>query len=90
MDFYLDTEGFWGLGGGWKPISDRIRLRDFAMPGGLDEYFVSPAYLYRYYLMDGAINNRDQALLQQYLNDWDVVLRPGVCAAHTDDNGDDF
>jgi ABC-type transport system substrate-binding protein len=61
VDFYLDTEGFWGLGGGWKPISDRIRLRDFAMPGGLDEYFVSPAYLYRYYLMDGAINNRDQA-----------------------------
>lgn len=61
MDFYLDTEGFWGLGGGWKPISDRIRLRDFAMPGGLDEYFVTPAYLYRYYLMDGAISSRDQA-----------------------------
>ena len=52
-EFYLDTEGFWGLGGGWKSVSDRIRLRDFAMPGGLDEYFVTPAYLYRYYLMDG-------------------------------------
>lgn len=60
MDFYLDTEGFWGLGAGWKPISDRIRLRDFAMSGGLDEYFVTPAYLYRYYLMDGAISSRDQ------------------------------
>lgn len=60
MDFYLDTEGFWGLDSGWKPISDRIRLRDFAMPGGLDEYFVTPAYLYRYYLMDGAISSRDQ------------------------------
>ena len=61
MDFYLDTEGFWGLGSGWKAISDRIRLRDFAMPGGQDEFFVTPAYLYRYYLMDGAISSRDQA-----------------------------
>lgn len=56
-EFYLDTEGFWGLGGGWKSVSDRIRLRDYAMAGGLDEYFVSPAYLYRYYLMDGAISS---------------------------------
>lgn len=53
-DFYVDTDGFWGLNGGWKPISDRNRLRDFAMPGGLDEYFVTPAYLYRNYLMTGA------------------------------------
>ncbi len=56
-EFYLDTEGFWGLGGGWKSVSDRIRLRDFAMASGLDEYFVTPAYLYRYYLMDGAISS---------------------------------
>ena len=53
-DFYVDTDGFWGLNGGWKPISDRNRLQDFAMPGGLDEYFVTPAYLYHNYLMSGA------------------------------------
>jgi len=56
-EFFLDTDGFWGLGGGWKSISDRTRLRDFAMPGGLDEYFVSPAYLYNNYLMYGAQSN---------------------------------
>ena len=53
-DFYVDTDGFWGLDGGWMSVSDRTRLRDFAMPGGLDECFVSPAYLYSNYLMDDA------------------------------------
>ena len=52
-EFFLDTEGYWGLGQGWKSISDRIRIRDYAMPTGLDESFVSPAYLYHNYLMDG-------------------------------------
>lgn len=52
-EFFVDTDGFWGLDGGWKPISDRTRLRDYAMPGGLDEGFVSAAYLYTNYLMDG-------------------------------------
>lgn len=60
-EFYLDTEGYWGLGSGWKSVSDRTRLRDFAMPAGLDELFVTPAYLYRYYLMDGSINNYYQS-----------------------------
>lgn len=52
-EFFLDTEGYWGLGQGWKSISDRIRIRDYAMPTGLDESFISPAYLYHNYLMDG-------------------------------------
>lgn len=52
-EFFLDTEGFWGLGQGWKSVSDRTRIRDYAMPTGLDESFVSPAYLYHNYLMDG-------------------------------------
>ena len=52
-EFFLDTEGYWGLGQGWKSVSDRTRIRDYAMPTGLDESFVSPAYLYHNYLMDG-------------------------------------
>ena len=60
-DFYLDTDGFWGLDGGWRSISDRTRIQDYAMPGGLDEGFVSPAYLYNRYLMNGAQLSRDQS-----------------------------
>ena len=59
-EFFVDTDGFWGLGGGWKSVSDRARLRDYAMPGGLDEYFVSPAYLYNNYLMSGAQSSHYQ------------------------------
>ena len=68
-DFFVDTDGFWGLGNGWKAVSDRIRLRDFAMPDGLDEYFVTPAYLYRSYLMDGAISSRQQP---DFIGVWSV------------------
>lgn len=57
---YVDTANFWGLDGGWKSVDDRTRLRDYAMPSGLNEYFVTPAYLYQVYLADGA----DYAYLQ--------------------------
>ena len=60
-DLYIDTSGFWGLDEGWKSISDRTRLEDRAMPGGMDERFVSPAYLYLRYLADGAENSRFQS-----------------------------
>ncbi len=60
-EFFVDTEGFWGLSGGWKSISDRIRLQDYAMPGGLDEGFVSPSYLYHNYLISGAESSRFQS-----------------------------
>ena len=60
-EFYVDTDGFWGLSNGWMSVSDRTRLRDYAMPSGLDEYFVSPAYLYNRYLMDGAETSRYQS-----------------------------
>lgn len=60
-EFFVDTDGFWGLDGGWKSVSDRNRLRDFAMPGGLDECFVTPAYLYHNYLMDGTEHSRFQS-----------------------------
>lgn len=56
-NFYIDVDGFWGLSAGWRPLSDRTRMRDFAMPAHLDEAFVSPAYLYRNYLMDGGESN---------------------------------
>jgi len=59
-DFYIDTTHFWGLEGGWRSVSDRSRLQDFAMPDGMDERFVSPAYLYANYLADGAENSRLQ------------------------------
>lgn len=69
-DFYVDTASFWGLDGGWKSLSDRVRLRDYAMPGGLNEFFVTPAYLYNRYLIDGAENSRFQSefvgICQQY------------------------
>ena len=57
-EFFVDTSTFWGLDGGWKSVSDRTRMRDYAMPGGLDEGFVSPAYLYNNYLMDGTEHHR--------------------------------
>lgn len=60
-DLYIDTTRFWGLDGGWLPISDRTRLQDFAMPSGMDERFVSPAYLYTYYLADGKESSRLQS-----------------------------
>ena len=60
-DFYVDMEGLWGLDQGWKSVTDRTRLRDYAMPGGLDEYFVTPAYLYERYLADGTENSRYQS-----------------------------
>lgn len=60
-ELYVDTSSFWGLSGGWKSISDRTRERDYAMPGGLDEAFVTPAYLYNRYLMDGTENSRFQS-----------------------------
>lgn len=59
-DFYLNTTRFWGLDGGWRSILDHSRLQDFAMPSGMDERFVSPAYLFEYYLSDGAENSRLQ------------------------------
>lgn len=53
-EFYLDTDGFWGLSGGWRLLSDRTRFRDYAMPAGMDEQYVSAAYLYQNYLSEGA------------------------------------
>lgn len=60
-DLYIDTTRFWGLDGGWQSISSRTRMQDFAMPSGMDERFVSPAYLYSYYLSDGKENSRLQS-----------------------------
>ena len=52
--FYLDIANFWGLDGGWLPVSNRTRLLDPAMTPGLDEMYVTPAYLYTTYLRQGA------------------------------------
>lgn len=52
--FYMDLAHFWGLEAGWEEVSSRSRFRDYAMPAGLDETYVSPAYLYRNYLAEGA------------------------------------
>jgi len=60
-EFYIDTTNFWGLEGGWRPITDRSGLQDFAMPAGMDERFVSPAYLYARYLADGTETARFQS-----------------------------
>ncbi len=60
-DLYVDTTHFWGLDAGWQSISSRSRLQDLAMPDGMDERFVSPAYLYVRYLSDGAESSRFQS-----------------------------
>ena len=52
--FYVDVGTFWGLEAEWLPVEDTTRLRDYAMPAGLDEQFVSAAWLYRQYLAEGA------------------------------------
>ena len=59
-DFYIDTTSFWGLEGSWLPVTDRRGLQDFAMPSGMDERFVSPAYLYNNYLAAGREFSRFQ------------------------------
>ena len=60
-ELYIDTGRFWGLDTGWLPISSRSRLEDLAMPDGMEERFVSPAYLYARYLADGAESSRFQS-----------------------------
>ena len=52
--FFVDVGTFWGLNAAWLPIEDTTRLRDYAMPAGLDEQFVSAAWLYQSYLAEGA------------------------------------
>lgn len=56
-DFFVDTDHFWGLTHGWRSITDRNRMQDTAIPSGLDEMFISPAYLYETYLRDGGIQS---------------------------------
>lgn len=60
VDFYLDITRFWGLEGGWKSVEDRTRYRDYAIPSGMDEFYVTPAYLYGRYLAEGAVYERWQ------------------------------
>ena len=60
-DLYVDTSRFWGLDSGWVSITDRSRIQDFAMPDGMDERFVSGAYLYNRYLASGRENSRFQS-----------------------------
>lgn len=79
-EFYLDTAGFWGLDGGWRPVTDGTRLRDYAMPAGMDEMYVSAAYLYRNYLADGAPYSRFQ---REFVG----VAAPGNEALNLDDVG---
>lgn len=51
--FYIDLSQFWGLDVQWESVTSRERIRDYAMPGGLLEYYVTPGYLYQQYLADG-------------------------------------
>lgn len=58
--FYVDITRFWGLEGGWQPVEDRTRFRDYAIPSGMDEFFVTPAYLFARYLAEGRAYERWQ------------------------------
>lgn len=51
-DFYVDVEHYWGLGDGWRSITDITRLKDGAMTQGYPEMYVSAAWLYDRYLAD--------------------------------------
>ena len=51
-DFYVDVEHYWGLGDGWRSITDITRLKDPAMTLGYPEMYVSAAWLYDTYLAD--------------------------------------
>lgn len=59
--FYINVADFWGLEAGWQSLDSRARLRDWAIPAGVGEMYVTPAYLYRQYLSDGARYQRLQA-----------------------------
>ena len=51
--FYIDLGGLWGLDAGWTDVMDRQRILDPAMMPGLDEMYVTAAYLFRNYLEEG-------------------------------------
>ena len=52
--FYLDMTHFWGLDAGWVSIYSRTVYHDRAIPTGVNEMYITPAYLYRQNLRDGA------------------------------------
>lgn len=52
-EFFVDVQHFWGLDEGWVSADSRQRLMDTSIPSGLDEMYVSGAYLFREYLADG-------------------------------------
>lgn len=51
--FYLDMTHFWGLDEGWVSIESRTAFHDRAIPTGVNEMYITPAYLYQQYLRDG-------------------------------------
>ena len=51
--FYLDMTHFWGLDGGWVSIDSRTVFHDRAIPTGVNEMYITPAYLYLNHLRDG-------------------------------------
>lgn len=51
-DFYVDVEHYWGLGEGWRSVTDITRLKDHAMTKGYPEMYISAAWLYDRYLAD--------------------------------------
>ena len=52
-DFYVDVEHYWGLGEGWRSVTDITRLKDHAMTQGYNEMYVSAAWIYDRYLAEG-------------------------------------
>lgn len=77
--FYVDAANLWGLEAGWESITDRTRLRDYAMPDGLNELYVTPAYLYRDYLAEGkALEYLQSAFLGVTRNRADVLTEADV------------
>lgn len=52
--FYLDMTHFWGLDSGWVSIESSNVFHDRAIPTGVNEMYITPAYLYHNYLREGS------------------------------------
>ena len=59
--FYLDMTHFWGLDGGWVSIDSRSVFHDRAIPTGINEMYITPAYLYQQHLRTGGIQDHLQS-----------------------------
>lgn len=85
--FYVDLANLWGLEAGWESVTDRTRIRDYAMPDGLNELYITAAYIYRNYLTDGSpLDDLQSEFLGVTRSRADVLTREDVGLRKTGDH----